>query len=130
LIFARDAFARTSLSRELAELGLEIRGISCLLEAKAAMDAGAYGLVVVDVTDTKGGGFEVLRAARSSRSDPVVIMLLAPNDVQGRVDGLEHGADASLSLPLHGDELRARARALLRRRALDVRAHRPPRLAW
>jgi DNA-binding response OmpR family regulator len=122
LIATRDVLAEAILRRELAELGLEIRCVSCLPDAKSAVASGAYGVVLVDMTAPGTDGFEVLRAARASDSDPVVILLSSRNDVGSRVYGLESGADDCLTMPVHGEELRARVKALLRRREASVRA--------
>jgi two-component system response regulator MprA len=85
-------------------------------------------LVVLDVLMPGRDGFEVCRRLRSSGrlvdsglSVPI-LMLTARDEVADRVMGLDAGADDYLVKPFAVDELLARVRALLRRRAPDGRA--------
>ncbi|MBA3534122.1 MAG: response regulator transcription factor [Ardenticatenales bacterium] len=63
-------------------------------------------------------GLEVLRRLRAAGDLPV-LMLTAKDSVSDRVMGLEAGADDYLVKPFHFEELLARVRALLRRRATE-----------
>jgi DNA-binding response OmpR family regulator len=83
----------------------------------------APDLVILDVGLPGGDGFSLLRRIRST-SDVPVVMLTARGDVADRVTGLELGADDYVPKPFHLEELVARVRAHLRRRATE-RAVRP-----
>ena len=74
-------------------------------------------LVVLDVMLPGIDGLEVTRRLRSSGDELAILMLTARDDVPDRVAGLETGADDYLVKPFSFDELLARVRALLRRRA-------------
>lgn len=58
-----------------------------------------------------------MRRAGSDAPDAPVILLTARGDVRDRVRGLDAGADDYLAKPFHVEELLARVRAVLRRRA-------------
>ncbi|HYN89155.1 MAG TPA: response regulator transcription factor, partial [Ardenticatenaceae bacterium] len=68
-------------------------------------------------------GFGLLRALREGEAtrDIPVIMLSARAGDEARVEGLEAGADDYLVKPFHFEELLARVRALLRRRAPELK---------
>lgn len=74
-------------------------------------------LVILDVMLPGLDGYGVLKALRLRRPDLPVLMLTARDDVRSKVSGLESGADDYLSKPFALEELLARVKALLRRRA-------------
>jgi len=83
-----------------------------------AVRSGSPDLIVLDVGLPGGDGFSLLRRIREV-SDVPILMLTARDDVEDRVRGLELGADDYIAKPFHLEELTARVRAHLRRRALD-----------
>ncbi len=76
-------------------------------------------LVVLDVMLPGLNGMEVARRIRSV-SDIPIIMLTARDAIPDRVAGLEAGADDYLVKPFAFEELLARIRVQLRRRARDT----------
>lgn len=82
-------------------------------------DTYAYDLVILDVILPGLDGFAVCSALRASGLASPIIMLTALDDIEDRVKGLDHGADDYLPKPFSMDELRARVRALGRRRLED-----------
>jgi two-component system response regulator MprA len=83
-----------------------------------AVRSGSPDLIVLDVGLPGGDGFALLRRIREV-SDVPILMLTARDDIEDRVRGLELGADDYIAKPFHLEELAARIRAQLRRRALD-----------
>src|ERR1700743_1565834 len=73
-----------------------------------------YDVIVLDVMLPKRDGFGVLKALRSRKSTPV-IMLTARDQINDRVRGLREGADDYLTKPFSLLELVARLHALARR---------------
>ena len=86
-------------------------------EAETALKTETYSLVLLDLGLPEKSGLEVLRDLRR-RGDTVPVLILTARDtVADRVGGLDAGADDYLVKPFDLDELTARIRALLRRRA-------------
>lgn len=79
----------------------------------------AYDLVILDVILPGLDGFALCSALRARSFSGAILMLTALDDVQDRVTGLDRGADDYLAKPFSMDELRARVRALGRRRLED-----------
>jgi DNA-binding response OmpR family regulator len=80
----------------------------------AALDAGVFDAVLLDVMMPGLDGIEVCRRIRAKSAIPV-IMLTAKGDETDRVVGLEIGADDYVPKPFSPRELLARLRAVLRR---------------
>lgn len=85
-------------------------------EMRAAMAAGDYGLVVLDVMMPGEDGLTILRSLDPATAPPVIIVSVVGTDID-RVVGLEMGADDYLAKPANPRELLARVRSVLRRKA-------------
>ena len=85
--------------------------------AEAALVAGRYDLVLLDLGLPKADGLTVLRSLRARRDTVPVLVATARDAVGDRVAGLDAGADDYIVKPYDTDELLARVRALLRRSA-------------
>ena len=86
-------------------------------EAELALADGVHQLVLLDLGLPRRDGLGLLRAMRARGTDTPVIVVTARDAVADRVAGLDAGADDYLVKPYDLDELGARIRALLRRRA-------------
>jgi DNA-binding response OmpR family regulator len=101
--------------------GLEAEGhiVSVANDGQAAVDAflrEAPDLTILDLNLPRKDGAEVLRFLRSVTEDLPILILTARNEVETRVKCLDLGADDCMLKPFSLAELRARCRALLRRR--------------
>ena len=85
--------------------------------AELALKHGPYDLAVLDLGLPRKDGFEVLKSLRRSRIEVPMLIITARDAVADRIAGLDHGADDYLVKPFDLDELLARARAVVRRRA-------------
>lgn len=85
------------------------------LEGLAAIEAGAYDLVVLDVMLPHKDGFSIARGARAKGIRTPILMLTAKSELDDTVTGLDCGADDYLTKPFRTRELLARLRALGRR---------------
>lgn len=85
------------------------------LEGLAAIEVGAYDLVVLDVMLPHKDGFSIAREARAKGIRTPILMLTAKSELDDTVTGLDCGADDYLTKPFRTQELLARLRALGRR---------------
>ena len=79
-------------------------------------ETGNYDLMLLDIMLPGINGLEVLRRIRKSFSLPVII-LTARDEVMDKVTGLDMGADDYITKPFSIEDLLARIRAALRKRA-------------
>ena len=82
----------------------------------AMAEQGEYDLILLDVMLPGMSGMELLRRLRRVRQTPV-IMVTARDAVMDKVTGLDMGADDYITKPFEIEELLARIRAALRKRA-------------
>jgi putative two-component system response regulator len=85
-------------------------------EALQLVADGGYDLVLLDVLMPGHDGFEVCRAikARPETMLTPVVLVTGLQDLASRIKGIESGADDFLTKPVNLQELRARARSLVR----------------
>ena len=86
----------------------------------AALAAGGFDAVLLDVMMPGLDGLAVLRKVRDAGHRIPVIMLTARGDEADRVVGLELGADDYVAKPFSPRELLARIRAVMRRAQPDT----------
>jgi two-component system response regulator TctD len=84
-------------------------------DAEHALAFGEHALVILDLSLPGRGGIEVLKGLRACGNPVPVIVLTANASLDGRVRGLDAGADDYLAKPFEIEELEARIRAQLRR---------------
>ncbi len=84
--------------------------------AEAALDAGAFEFMLLDLGLPGKSGLELLAALRRAANPLPVIVCTARDAVSDRIRGLDLGADDYLVKPFALDELAARIRAVMRRR--------------
>ena len=78
-----------------------------------------YDVIILDIMLPKRDGIEVCRSLRDQKIATPILMLTARDALDDRVQGLDSGADDYLVKPFEIRELRARIRALLRRRSTE-----------
>ncbi|MCP2290932.1 MULTISPECIES: response regulator transcription factor [Nocardia] len=117
LVVDDDRAVRESLRRSLTFNGysvdLAVDGVDALEKATVQRPDA----LVLDVMMPRLDGLEVCRRLRSTGDDLPILVLTARDSVSERVAGLDAGADDYLPKPFALEELLARLRALLRRRA-------------
>jgi two-component system OmpR family response regulator len=115
LIAEDDATIADGLTQSLRHSGYAVDCTRTGSDADAALAAGQYDLVILDLGLPKLNGFEVLKRLRARHSKVPVLILTALDAVSDRVRGLDLGADDYLAKPFALSELEARVRALTRR---------------
>jgi heavy metal response regulator len=78
---------------------------------------GVHDLIILDVNLPRMDGLSVLQELRKKKVTTPVLLLTVKATIEDKVLGLDSGADDYLTKPFAFQELLARVRALLRRRA-------------
>lgn len=116
LVAEDDEALRTYLGR-----GLEADGHQARLapDGQAAVDAfreETLDMAILDLNMPRLDGMEVLRAMRAANEEFPILILTARTEMAVRLECLNLGADDCMTKPFALAELRARVRALTRRR--------------
>jgi two-component system, OmpR family, response regulator MprA len=117
LVVDDDRAVRDSLRRSLEFNDFDVVTASDGAEALAVIGTVDPDVVVMDVMMPRLDGLETTKALRAAGNNVPILVLTARDAVADRVDGLDAGGDDYLTKPFALEELLARLRALLRRRA-------------
>ena len=116
LLLVEDNERFAALLRQgLAGSGFEVDVLPTVEEARTALDASRWDIVVLDRGLPDGDGLAVLTDMRARGDATPVLILTAHGSLNDRVTGLQSGADDYLVKPFALEELVARLQALLRR---------------
>jgi len=110
-------------NRELADwLGKALRQAQYAVDiafdgedAELMLKVASYSVVILDLSLPKIDGMTLLRRIRQKGEKVPIIILTANASLDGRVAGLDSGADDYLAKPFEIAELEARIRAVVRR---------------
>lgn len=117
LLVEDDPMIGESAQKGLRQDGFAVDWVRDGQAAELALANGVYELVLLDLGLPRKSGLDVLSGLRIKGNAVPVLILTARDAVPDRVKGLDRGADDYLVKPFDLDELAARVRALLRRRA-------------
>jgi len=117
LVVEDERLLADRLAAGLREEGFAIDCAHSLAAARDLAIENAYDLVLLDVGLPDGCGLDLLAEWREEGRGAPVLLLTARDRVDDKVEGLDAGADDYLTKPFEFEELLARVRALLRRRA-------------
>ena len=115
LLVEDDDLLGDGLQVALSNEGHTVEWVEDGESADAALHAGAFDLVVLDLRLPKMSGLDVLRALRGRGDATPVLILTAMDAIDDRVKGLDLGADDYLVKPFDMKEFFARVRSLERR---------------
>ena len=125
LVVDDDAEIRSELQAYLGGHGYQVKAAANGAEALAALTAGDFDVMLLDLWLGSENGFDVLRRVRQFKPTPC-IMVTAQDEVTDKIVGLELGADDYLIKPVNLRELLARIRALIRRSSGPDGSSSPP----
>ncbi len=117
LLVEDDSLLGDGLRAGLAQDGHAVDWVRDGAAADAALRADRFALVILDLGLPRVAGLDVLRVLRGRDDATPVLVLTARDAVTDRIEGLDAGADDYLVKPFDLGELKARARALVRRAA-------------
>lgn len=92
--------------------------VDCAYDGEEALDMAKnndYDIILLDIMLPKMNGLEVCQQIREFSNVPI-IMLTAKGDDMDKIMGLEYGADDYITKPYNILEVKARIKAVLRRR--------------
>jgi len=113
----------------LEHAGFDVRTAQTGREALERVREKEPDLIILDLMLPHVSGLEVCRSLRAA-SDIPIIMLTARTTEEDKLAGLDLGADDYVTKPFSPRELVARVKAVLRRRAAQVRDSAPPELRF
>jgi two-component system OmpR family response regulator len=116
LITEDNASLAEALQFALTRDGYAVDWVSNGAHADQALRDGVFDLVILDLQLPKLDGYEVLRRLRQRNTLLPVLILSGREKPQEKVLALDLGADDYLVKPFSLSELRARVRALMRRK--------------
>ena len=117
LLVEDDAMIGRAVRQGLGDAGFTVDWVMDGHAAELALGNGVYDLVMLDLGLPTKDGMTLLQELRGRRDSLPVLIVTARDGVPDRIAGLNAGADDYVLKPFDLDELVARVRALLRRRA-------------
>jgi len=117
LLVEDDTMIGESLREALRMQGMAADWVRDGRAADAALASERFDAVLLDLGLPQRSGLEVLAALRARGDTTPVIVLTARDALPDKVGALDKGADDYLVKPFELDELLARLRAVVRRRA-------------
>ena len=115
LLVEDDPLLGDGIRIALQQAGYSVDLFTNGVEARHALDAESFDVMVLDLGLPQKDGLSLLREMRAAGFLLPVLILTARDTVADRVAGLDLGADDYMVKPFDLDELHARIRALLRR---------------
>lgn len=115
LVVDDDEPTRVLICKTLEDEGLICTAAESVRSAIAVLQGRQFDVLILDVMLTDGSGLDIAREI-SRTSQTAIIMVSARGEETDHVIGLEVGADDYVTKPIRPRELRARVRAVLRRK--------------
>ena len=101
----------------LREVGYAVDHAENGQDALSMITVYTYDLIITDIIMPGINGFELVKQLRKKQFQAPIMMLSAKDQIDDKIIGLDAGADDYLAKPFAFNELLARIRALLRRKA-------------
>ncbi len=105
-----------SIRKELTADGFQVDSSTDGMEGLWYAENNRYEVILLDIMLPNLDGWSILDKLRTRSQDTHIIILTARDSVDDRVHGLDLGADDYLVKPFAMEELKARIRAVSRRR--------------
>lgn len=131
ILIIEDDFMIAESTRTLLEYHqFEVDWVNNGIDGLKKISQSHFDAVLLDLGLPMMDGMQVLKQIRQHHPTLPVLIISARDQVQNRVDGLNHGADDYLIKPYEFEELLARINALLRRSFLEIQAEKSQILSY
>lgn len=117
LLAEDDRLLGQATCKALEQLGHEVEWLTSGLEVARRAAVTPYDCALIDLGLPEVSGRSCIQALRQAGNPLPVIVLTAAHSVETKIDVLDLGADDYLVKPFDVDELAARVRAVVRRKA-------------
>ena len=108
-----------NMSKNLLAEGYLVETASNFIKAQERIGVYEYNCILLDINLPDGNGLELLKIIKEKGLQDGVIIVSARDSLDDKLQGLDLGADDYLPKPFHMAELRARVKAVLRRKNFD-----------
>ncbi len=120
LIVDDEKGMRDLLSIMLKNEGYKVDAAESAGKARDLIARGAYDLVISDISMPDGSGVDVLRTARETQPDCLVILITAYASTESAIEALKLGAYDYIIKPFDVEELRIVLKNALEKRRLET----------
>jgi two-component system OmpR family response regulator len=122
LIIEDDELVSQDIARTLSADGFSVDLAQTGREGMAKVMTGDYDVITLDRMLPDLDGLKIIATMRGVGIETPVLVVSSMSEVDQRIQGLRAGGDDYLTKPFSREEMLARVRVLLRRRAKDVNA--------
>ena len=119
LIIEDEVQMLENMTKNLLAEGYLVETASNFVQAQERIGVYEYGCILLDINLPDGNGLELLKIIKEKGLQDGVIIVSARDSLDDKLQGLDLGADDYLPKPFHMAELRARVKAVLRRKNFD-----------
>ena len=108
-----------NMTKNLLAEGYLVETASNFVQAQERIGVYEYDCILLDINLPDGNGLELLKIIKEKCLQDGVIIVSARDSLDDKLEGLDLGADDYLPKPFHMAELRARVKAVLRRKKFE-----------
>ena len=119
LIIEDEVQMLENMTKNLLAEGYLVETASNFVQAQERIGVYEYDCILLDINLPDGNGLELLKIIKEKGLQDGVIIVSARDSLDDKLQGLDLGADDYLPKPFHMAELRARVKAVLRRKNFD-----------
>ena len=119
LIIEDEVQMLENMTKNLLAEGYLVETASNFVQAQERIGVYEYDCILLDINLPDGNGLELLKIIKEKGLQDGVIIVSARDSLDDKLQGLDLGADDYLPKPFHMAELRARVKAVLRRKKFE-----------
>ncbi len=108
-----------NMTKNLLAEGFLVETATNFVQAQQRIGVYEYDCILLDINLPDGNGLELLKIIKKKGLQDGVIIVSARDSLDDKLQGLDLGADDYLPKPFHMAELRARVKAILRRKNFE-----------